>query len=169
MEIHKNTQTSKNEPIISEFSSFEHQKENIFPIKEGRKASSLSLIFGNDSSRQAELEAGHAKFRAELENVHELDDPFDVYNRYIKWAMENYPQGQNPQSNLIQLFERALKAFVHDARYKNDPRYLRCWMQYSKFIGQSKEFFIFLKVNGIGMDLAAYYEEYAEFMEESNR
>ncbi|CAG8521237.1 6112_t:CDS:2 [Diversispora eburnea] len=171
MEIHKDTQTSvKKETIIPEFSSFEHQKENIFPLREGRKASSLSLVFGNDSSsRQAGLEVGHAKFRAELEKIHELDDPFDVYNQYIKWTMENYPQGQNPQSNLIQLFERALKEFVHDTRYKNDPRYLRCWIQYSKFIGQSKEFFIFLKVNGIGMDLAAYYEEYAEFMERLNR
>src|SRR5688572_7728401 len=107
MEIHKNTQTSvKKETIIPEFSSFEHQKENIFPLREGRKASSLSLVFGNDSSsRQAGLEVGHAKFRAELEKIHELDDPFDVYNQYIKWTMENYPQGQNPQSNLIQLFE----------------------------------------------------------------
>ncbi|CAG8760120.1 1888_t:CDS:1, partial [Acaulospora colombiana] len=144
-------------------------KENIYPVKQGRSASSLSRVFSSDpSSRQAELQAGHEQFNAELEMVEELDDPLDVYNRYIKWTMENYPQGQTSQSNLVQLLERASKTFVKDTRYKNDPRYLKCWLQYSKLVGQTKELFMFLKVNGIGMDLAAYYEAYAELMEGLN-
>ncbi|CAI2174175.1 216_t:CDS:2 [Funneliformis geosporum] len=152
---------------IPEFSSFEHQKENILPVKQGRSAAALSQIFSSEpSALYTELQAGHDKFNAELENLDELDDPFDVYDRYIKWTMENYPQASGPHSKVCQLLERASNSFINDARYKNDPRYLRCWLQYSKHVRRLKEHFAFLKSNGIGLDLATYYEEYAELMEE---
>ncbi|RIB13826.1 Mad3/BUB1 homology region 1-domain-containing protein [Gigaspora rosea] len=155
---------------LPEFSSFEHQKENILPLKQGRSSASLSRVFSSDPySLGIDLQAGHAQFKAELENLNELDDPFDVYHRYIKWTMENYPQGQTPQSNLIQLLERASLSFINDSRYKSDPRYLRCWLQYASFVGKTKQLFDFLKVNEIGLNLAAYYEEYAELLESMER
>ncbi|CAB4445658.1 unnamed protein product [Rhizophagus irregularis] len=157
---------SNEQKLIPEFSSFEHQKENILPIKQGRSAATLSQIFSSEpSTRNAELQVGNNKFNAELENLDELDDPFDVYDRYIKWTMENYPQAFGPHSRVCQLLEIASNKFVNDARYKNDPRYLRCWLQYSKHVGKHKELFAFLKSNGIGLDLATFYEEYAEIME----
>ncbi|CAG8804116.1 33969_t:CDS:2 [Gigaspora margarita] len=155
---------------LPEFSSFEHQKENILPLKQGRSSASLSRVFSSDPySLGIDLQTGHAQFKAELENLNELDDPFDVYHRYIKWTMENYPQGQTPQSNLIQLLERASLSFVNDSRYKSDPRYLRCWLQYASFVGKTKQLFDFLKANEIGLNLAAYYEEYAELLESMER
>ncbi|CAG8784367.1 23024_t:CDS:2, partial [Dentiscutata erythropus] len=155
---------------IPEFSSFEHQKENILPLKQGRSSASLSRVFSGDPySLEIDLQAGHAQFKAELENLNELDDPFDVYHRYIKWTIENYPQGQTPQSNLIQLLERASLSFVNDSRYKSDPRYLRCWLQYASFVGKTNQLFDFLKTNEIGLNLAAYYEEYAELLESMER
>ncbi|GES85253.1 hypothetical protein RCL_jg18070.t1 [Rhizophagus clarus] len=158
--------TSSEQKLIPEFSSFEHQKENILPIKQGRSATTLSQIFSSEPSvRNAELQVGNDKFSAELENLNELDDPFEVYDRYIKWTMENYPQAFGPHSRVCQLLETASNSFVNDTRYKNDPRYLRCWLQYSKHVGKHKELFAFLKSNGIGLDLATFYEEYAELME----
>jgi hypothetical protein len=151
---------------IPEFSSFEHQKENILPIKQGRSAATLSQIFSSEPSvRNAELQVVNDKFKAELENIDELDDPFDVYDRYIKWTMENYPQAFGPHSRVCKLLELASNSFVDDTRYKNDPRYLRCWLQYSKHVEKHKELFAFLKSNGIGLDLATFYEEHAELME----
>ncbi|CAG8610442.1 16718_t:CDS:2 [Funneliformis mosseae] len=162
-----NNKEFQHQKNIPEFSSFEHQKENILPVKQGRSAAALSQIFSSEpSALYTELQAGHDKFNAELENLDELDDPFDVYDRYIKWTMENYPQASGPHSKVCQLLERASNSFINDARYKNDPRYLRCWLQYSKHIRRLKEHFAFLKSNGIGLDLATYYEEYAELMEE---
>ena len=163
----KNSESqTPNELYIPEFSSFEHQKENILPVKQGRSAATLSQIFSSEpSTRNAELKIGHDKFNAELENLDELDDPFDVYDRYIKWTMENYPQAFGTHSRVCQLLEHASNSFVNDMRYKNDPRYLRCWLQYSKHAGKLKELFEFLKTNGIGLDLATYYEEYAELTE----
>ncbi|CAG8546661.1 10350_t:CDS:2 [Racocetra fulgida] len=164
--IHHSSTSQEQVNCIPEFSSFEHQKENILPLKQGRSGASLSRVFSGDSySFGIDLQAGHAQFRAELENLNELDDPFDVYHRYIKWTIENYPQGQTPQSNLVQLLERASLSFVNDSRYKSDPRYLRCWLQYANFIGKTKQLFDFLKINEIGINLAAYYEEYAELLE----
>ncbi|CAG8711797.1 10234_t:CDS:1, partial [Cetraspora pellucida] len=164
--IHNSSTSQEQVNCIPEFSSFEHQKENILPLKQGRSGASLSRVFSGDSySFGIDLQAGHAQFRAELETLNELDDPFDVYHRYIKWTIENYPQGQTPQSNLVQLLERASLSFINDSRYKNDPRYLRCWLQYANFVGKTNQLFDFLKINEIGINLAAYYEEYAELLE----
>ena len=80
--------------------------------------------------------------------------------------MENNPQASGPDSELCQLLEKTSNRFVDDIWYKNDPRYLNCWIQYLKCAGKlTKEHFTYLNNNGIGIGLAAFYEEYAEVME----
>ncbi|CAG8480534.1 5192_t:CDS:2 [Paraglomus occultum] len=155
---------------IPEFSSFEHQKENILPLKEGRSAASLSEVFSKDHAlRTTQLASAHATFAAELDTLDELDDPLDVFNRYIKWTIENYPQGHNHESNLIPLLERATRTFKDDERYKKDPRYLRLWLLYAKYVEHPRDIFVFLENNEIGQDLAAFYEEYGALLESVKR
>ncbi len=74
--------------------------------------------------------------------------------------MANYSQ----VSGLYQLLESASYRFVNDVWYKNDLRYLRCWIQYSKHVENPKAFFALLNSNEIGLDLAMFYEEYAEVL-----
>ena len=59
------------------------------------------------------LQTGNNKFKAELENLDELDDPFDVYDCYIKWTMENYSQASGSHSRLRQLLKSASYRFVN--------------------------------------------------------
>ncbi|KAG5458535.1 MAG: Mad3/BUB1 homology region 1-domain-containing protein, partial [Olpidium bornovanus] len=164
------------EPLITEFADFEHAKENILPLREGRSAAALSLLFGprspagTSSSGVAEaLLAGHAAFNEELEGIDEQDDPLDVYARYIRWTVENYPQGNTPGSKLVPLLEQATRVFRDDARYRNDPRYLKIWLLYARNIQSPKDVYAYLMSNSIGTDIAAYYEDYAECLEKEGR
>ncbi|GET01117.1 putative checkpoint protein kinase [Rhizophagus clarus] len=83
-------------------------------------------------------------FKIELENIDELDDSFDVYVRYIKWTMANYSQTPGSRSRLHQLLENA---------------------SYRFHVENLKVLFAFLNRNEIGLNLAIYYEEYAEILE----
>ncbi|CAG8448928.1 10011_t:CDS:2 [Ambispora leptoticha] len=150
--------------------SFEDQKENIIPVKQGRSGVTLSQLFSvAPSKRHEQLQEGHNQFSQELQNLGELDDPLDVYSRYIEWTIQNYPEGHNNESNLIQLLEAATRLFQDDVRYKNDARYLKYWIQYSKYVEQPREIFAFLENKNIGSNYAVYYEEYGTLLERAQK
>ena len=164
------------------FDIIENQKENIQSLPGGRSARELARIFSprdtsdtlatpspndtrtlNDGIRQ--------EFEAELQAIGESDDPLDVYDRYVKWALNAYPTAQStPESGLLPLLERAVRAFLSSAHYKNDPRYLRLWLHYIRLFSDSpRETFAFLARHHIGEELGLFYEEFAAWLESVGR
>ncbi|RKP08328.1 mitotic checkpoint complex, partial [Thamnocephalis sphaerospora] len=153
-----------------ELASIERQKENIMPMKRGRSAAALAQVFSeNNDTRMAHLNEQHKRFQRELEAAADLDDPLDSYYRYVRWTIDNYPQGHNHDSNLVPLLEQCTRTFHQDKRYQNDPRYLRCWLLYAENVKDPQLIFKYLEANNIGQDLAAYYEEYATLLESQGR
>ncbi|KAF9215909.1 hypothetical protein BGZ59_011636 [Podila verticillata] len=145
-------------------------KENIQPIREGRSAQTLSHLFATQlNDRVQELEQQHQQFQHDIEHSEDDDDPLDIYVRYIQWIVENYPQGagQGHDSNLLPVLEQAMKAFKGDERYRNDPRYVRFYVQYSGIVEDPDHIFKFMMANNIGVQLAMLYEEYAEYLEDT--
>jgi len=163
------------------FDIIEDHKENIQALPSGRSAKKLAELF-SPSPLQPQLtpspldskdvnDAIRAEFEAELVAVSESDDPLDIYDRYVRWTLEAYPSAQaTPQSQLHTLLERATKAFVGAAQYKNDPRYVKLWLQYIGFFSDApREAFVFLSRHAIGETLALFYEEYAAWLEGAGR
>ena len=103
------------------------------------------------------------------ENLLDADDPLDPFCRYVRWLQETHPQGQSSQSNLVNTLERATRAFKDDSRYKNDPRYLRLWLAYAECVDEPRDIFLYLEAQGIGMELALFYEEFSLLWESYGR
>ncbi|KAF9430840.1 Mitotic spindle checkpoint component mad3 [Podila epigama] len=144
-------------------------KENIQPIRQGRSAQTLSHLFAaQPDARALELQNQHRQFQHDIANSEDDDDPLDIHVRYIQWIVENYPQGagQGHDSNLLPALEQALKTFKGDDRYRNDPRYVRLYVQYSTIVEDPDHIFKYMLANNIGVQQAMLYEEYAEFLEE---
>lgn len=170
---------SSNEPV--DFDIIEGQKENIQALPSGRSARKLAELFSpsplhkmvtpTPSDTKNVNDCIRAEYEAEIENISESDDPLDVYDRYVRWTLDAYPSAQaSPQSQLHTLLERATKAFVSSAQYKNDPRYLKLWLHYIHFFSDSpRETFVFLSRHAIGESLALFYEEYAAWLEGAGR
>jgi checkpoint serine/threonine-protein kinase len=170
------------EDLIS-FDIIESQKENIQALPSGRSARKLAEIFSpsplsakplatpTPSDTKSINDHIRAEFEAEISTLSESDDPLDVYDRYVRWTLDAYPSAQaTPASQLHVLLERATKAFVGDARYKNDARYLKMWLHYVHFFSDSpRETYLFLSRHGIGEGLALWYEEYAAWLEGAGR
>ncbi|CAO3572973.1 unnamed protein product [Mortierella alpina] len=143
-------------------------RRNIQPIKEGRSAQALARLFeACPVDRAQELALQRQQFLDELEQIEELDDPMDVYARFVKWTMENYPQSaaQGHDSQLMPLLEQAYEMFKGDPIYRNDPRFVKLLMLYAEKVESPLDVFRHMEANGIGSEIAVYYQEYADYLE----
>ncbi len=158
------------DPNIVSFDDIELHKENIEPIREGRSAKALVNAF---SSEPFELKDTQLKerqfFEQQLLEAEELDDPLQPYLDYLDWIIKTYPQGQSVESGLVSLLEKCTSVFKDFEFYKNDPRYLKVWIWYIKYIDSPRDYFQYLSRKKIGLNLATYYEEFAKYLEANNR
>lgn len=161
-------------PHPIDFDTFEHSKENIAPTPRGRSAIALAKAFqpvvrSSPQDVRDNHDAIRAQFEKDIAASTDLDDPLEVWLKYIKWADEAYPQGQSTESGISRLLERCTEKFKNEKQYKSDPRYLRVWLAYSTYSDAPLDIFVFLQRNEVGQNLALYYEEYAAVLEKMNR
>ena len=170
--------TLKMEDLIN-FDIIETHKENIQSLPGGRSAKALAATFAPTCSRPLSTpgdtrnlnEAIREEYELEIIAIADSDDPLDVYDRYVKWTLSAYPSAQaTPESQLRPLLERATKAFQTATHYKNDPRYLKLWLNYIRFFSDApRETFAYLARHNIGEGLALFYEEFAAWLEGAGR
>ncbi|KAF9126522.1 hypothetical protein BGW39_006569 [Mortierella sp. 14UC] len=154
--------------VIVDIDAIELDKENIQPLRQGRSAQTLARLFATQHEDRAQQQAVmHGRFQEELAHIDDLDDPMDVYSRYVKWMIENYPQsaGQGHDSQLSPILERALADYKDDPRYRNDPRFVKLLIIYSEQITNAVDIFSFMESNGIGSEISMFYEELADLLE----
>ena len=165
---------------LIDFDIIETHKENIQSLPGGRSAKALASTFAplTISSRAPSLEdtrnlndAIRHDYEIELAAIADSDDPLDIYDRYVKWTLNAYPSAQaTPESQLRSTLERATKAFQSATHYKNDPRYLKLWLNYIRFFSDApRETFAYLSRHSIGEGLALFYEEFAAWLEGAGR
>lgn len=160
-------------PPTTSFDDIELHKENIQPLASGRSARALAQALSPRASPvtlRGELAVKQAEFEKELKTASELDDPFEVWVRYVNWTVENFPSGNSHDSGLLNLLERATREFLHEEQYKNDPRYVRLWIQYIQNHSDApREAFAYIARHNIGQRLALFYEEFAALLESIGR
>ncbi|KAL2821006.1 Mad3/BUB1 homology region 1-domain-containing protein [Aspergillus cavernicola] len=167
---------------LIDFDIIENQKENIQSLPGGRSARELARIFSprdpsdklaspSPNDTRTLNDAIRQEYEAELQAIGDSDDPLDIYDRYVKWALNAYPTAQaTPESGLLPLLERAVKSLLSSPHYKNDPRYLRLWLHYIRLFSDSpRETFAFMARHHVGEGLALFYEEFAGWLESAGR
>ncbi|KAL5339412.1 Mad3/BUB1 homology region 1-domain-containing protein [Aspergillus crustosus] len=167
---------------LIDFDIIENQKENIQSLPGGRSARELARIFSprdpsdklaspSPNDTRTLNDAIRQEYELELQAIGDSDDPLDIYDRYVKWALNAYPSAQStPESGLLPLLERAVKSFLSSPHYKNDPRYLRLWLHYIRLFSDSpRETFAFMARHHVAEGLALFYEEFAAWLETAGR
>ncbi|WFD19944.1 non-specific serine/threonine protein kinase [Malassezia caprae] len=153
---------------ITPFEKIEAQKENVQPRARGRSAHALSTALGMPPKERHDMLA--AQRREHEAHVHstenaEADDPLEAWCTYVKWCIDNYPDGKSAESGIVPLLERATRTFRASEQYRNDSRYLRLWILYAQHTDVPRDIFQFLLANEIGTNLASLYEELANVLE----
>ncbi|XP_064420771.1 mitotic checkpoint serine/threonine-protein kinase BUB1 beta [Latimeria chalumnae] len=136
-------------------------KENVQPLKQGRSISTLqNALTQQDGLSHATIQQQKQAFEAEI-RFYTGDDQLDVWDRYIKWTEQAYPQG-GKESNLSAVLERAVERFSKEQKYNSDPRYLDLWLKFAGFCSEPLDVYNYLHGQGIGISLAALYIAWAE-------
>ncbi|KAJ6414259.1 hypothetical protein OIU84_006973 [Salix udensis] len=99
---------------------------------------------------------------------YEGDDPLLPWIECIKWVQEAFPQGGD-SSGLILIYEQCVRAFWHSDLYKDDPRFLKVWLEYAENCVDAEVIYSFLDANEIGKSQSAYYLAYALHMESKSK
>ncbi|KAL0915297.1 hypothetical protein M5K25_015703 [Dendrobium thyrsiflorum] len=144
---------------------WELYKENVKPLKRGRKVEILNDALksqANNAARKSLLETRRKMIDAIDE--YKGDDPLQPWIDCIKWVQESFPTGGDC-SGLVVIYEQCVRNFWHDERYKDDQRYLKVWLEYAENCTDAEVIFQFLQANQIGQSYSAFYAAYALHME----
>ena len=158
----------KSSTPITPFEAIESQKENVQPRARGRSAHALSTTLSmHHKERQETLAAQRREWeeRVNGEENQDSDDPLEAWCSYVKWCIDNYPEGKSSESGIVPLLERVTRLFRESEQYQNDSRYLRLWILYAQHTDVPRDVFQFLLSNEIGTKLASLYEELANVLE----
>uniref|UniRef100_A0A8C6D3G7 BUB1 mitotic checkpoint serine/threonine kinase B n=1 Tax=Moschus moschiferus TaxID=68415 RepID=A0A8C6D3G7_MOSMO len=153
--------SAPSEVMSLEGDEWELSKENVQPLRQGRIMSTLQgALAQQESACNTTLQQQKRAFESEI-RFYAGNDPLDVWDRYINWTEQNYPQG-GKESNMSTLLERAVEALQGEKRYYNDPRFLSLWLKLGHLCNEPLDMYSYLHNQGIGISLAQFYISWAE-------
>uniref|UniRef100_W5KZ69 BUB1 mitotic checkpoint serine/threonine kinase Bb n=1 Tax=Astyanax mexicanus TaxID=7994 RepID=W5KZ69_ASTMX len=135
-------------------------KENIQPLRRGRAISALHQALQQQEGSSAALNQQKQAYETEL-RMYDGDDPLDVWDRYIKWTEQNYPQGGKESSFSI-LLERVVMKFTEEKKYHNDARYVDLWIRFAEGCSDPLDVYRYMQSQGIGTMQASFYISWSE-------
>ncbi|XP_062947670.1 mitotic checkpoint serine/threonine-protein kinase BUB1 beta [Cynocephalus volans] len=149
------------EAMSLEGDEWELSKENVQPLRQGRIMSTLQgALAQQESACNTTLQQQKRAFECEI-RFYTGNDPLDVWDRYINWTEQNYPQG-GKESNMSTLLERAVEALQGEKQYYSDPRFLNLWLKLGHLCNEPLDMYSYLHNQGIGVSLAQFYISWAE-------
>ncbi|XP_067100029.1 mitotic checkpoint serine/threonine-protein kinase BUB1 beta [Osmerus mordax] len=135
-------------------------KENIQPLKGGRAIAALNQALSLQEGFSSATNQHKQAFESEL-RLYEGDDPLDVWDRYVKWTEQTFPQG-GKESNLSVLLERAVMRFTKENKYHNDVRYVDLWIKFAENCPEPLDVYRYMQAQGIGTMQASFYIAWSE-------
>ncbi|KAM4624751.1 mitotic checkpoint serine/threonine-protein kinase BUB1 beta [Polymixia lowei] len=140
---------------------WELSKENIQPLRRGRDISALhQALSQQQEGLSSAINQQKQAFESEL-RIYNGDDPLDVWDRYIKWTEQTFPQG-GKESNLGTLLEQAATLFTDEKKYHNDPRYVDLWVKFAETCSEPLDIYRYMQAQGIGVAQTSLYIAWSE-------
>ncbi|XP_059209389.1 mitotic checkpoint serine/threonine-protein kinase BUB1 beta [Centropristis striata] len=140
---------------------WELSKENIQPLRRGRTISALhQALSQQQDGLSSAINQQRQAFESEL-RMYDGNDPLDVWDRYIKWTEQTFPQG-GKESNLVALLEQVVGRFTEEKKYHEDPRYVDLWIKFAENCQEPLDIYRYMQAQGIGVTQASLYIAWSE-------
>lgn len=125
---------------------FDTAKENIQPLRQGRRADRLETALSEQSKETLELEKKWGNlnnlkqkcrfkrafnFRQHEDAITKYEglDPLSAWYEYICWIEQAFPSG-GTESGLDEVVLKCIVHFENDTRYKQDRRMIKLYIKY---------------------------------------
>lgn len=99
-------------------------------------------------------------------STREIDDPLNDHMDRLRHLLSNDNSTKvapdKHQHDLQCALHSAVFQFEDDPRYRNDPRYVRCWLLYASFLRDPTWAYQWMQHKRIGEYVAAFYEQAAD-------
>ncbi|KAL1124502.1 hypothetical protein AAG570_001128 [Ranatra chinensis] len=142
--------------------TLELSKENIQPLKQGRKAGQLGLALQAQTNSEIQQQILKERYNYELLiRMYEGDDPLQPRYDYVAWIEQTFPK-HGPETNLIPLLEDTIATYKDDPRYTNDERFIKLIIKYIETQLNRLEIYQLVYGQGIGTKCAYFYKAWAE-------
>lgn len=154
-------ESDKNAPVAGpSIASWEQQKENIQPIKQGRKLESLmealNLVTDNEG-KKATIQAHNEQFNKEMEQLKDdYDKQLDLWVKHIDWLEQHVPDG-GKVNGITNAIESCIETYYNMNQFKQDERLFEIFMKFKLFCDEPIEVFGFMYANSICTLLARFY------------
>jgi len=171
--------------------AWELSKENVLPLRAGRRVKCLNEAVARDSlSQDAALREERHVFETELrgcalsgggvggagagastdESTESSKDNLiqllDIWHRYVNWTEQNYPSGKE----INEILQRSLQAFPEAtgdmARVADQPDYVDLWLKLANQREEPGDIFQFMYSKKIGRSCGTFYEQWAWHLED---
>ncbi|VVC45745.1 Protein kinase domain,Mad3/Bub1 homology region 1,Serine/threonine-protein kinase, active [Cinara cedri] len=143
-------------------------KENIKPLKQGRKPIQLETALQAQSNSEIQQKLNKSKDLFENAiRLYEGDDPLAPRLEYIKWLEQIYLK-TGPQSNLMPLIEETVHKFKNDPKYKQDPRFVEILVNFIENQSNAVELFQTVYNQGLGTMCSLFYRAWADLLDRYN-
>ena len=173
-------------PAGAKGGAWELSKENVLPLRAGRRVQCLNVAVARDSlSQDSALREERHVFETELrgctlaglvgagestETVSTSPDHLvqllDIWHRYVVWTEQNYPSGKE----INEILQRSLQAFPEAtgdmARVADQPDYVDLWLKLAHQREELGDIFQFMYSKKIGRGSATFYEQWAWHLED---
>lgn len=130
-------------------------KENSRPTKAGRNPATAGLRSrapGEADPRIADRERHLAAIKA----TEATPTPLAAWVTYVRWIQDAYPTG-GIESGLLSTLESVTRLYAGDARFTNDPEYVKLWVTYADLLSDPADVFRYMNERGIGQSVALFY------------
>lgn len=151
---------AENEIVKIDETQWDNYKENIQPLKQGRRIEDLmrSLsLFDKVKLKQKLLEDRKVLLNKQLEETKDdLNKHFNVWYEYIDWLEQNFPD-LGKTSNITQAIESCIEIYYDKKQFKQDKRLFNIFMKFKRFCDEPTEIFGFMYANSISILLSEFY------------
>ena len=149
---------------IESGTNWEDSKENVQPLRSGRKASFLKAALQPSAEVNQHLIEQRQKFEEEILAGENSFDPLDSWDKYLKWTQQNFLIGENKKTYEA-ILRKFIVKFLKFEQYKNDPRYINAWILMARNSENPEDIFSYMKSEGLGLKCATFYISWAEELE----
>ncbi|KAF6210491.1 hypothetical protein GE061_013597 [Apolygus lucorum] len=143
-------------------------KENIQPLKQGRRANKLglALLAQDDVEIQEQLLKEREQHELEI-MTYDGPDPLEPRYVYVHWIEQSCPK-HGRELNLIPLLEDTIMLFKEEDRYKQDTRFIELIVKYIETQENQIELYQMVYAQGLGTKCASFYKAWADQLDMIN-
>jgi len=140
---------------VVEEHEWEKCKENIKPLKGGRRIGEVLAALKNDTEYANKM---IQTFEMQLRVLEDEVQLLEKWSEYISWTQQHFISSTHES---LDLMKRCVKHFKNKPQFKSNDKFVKIWIKISGLTIEADDIFMYMFEQGIGTSMSLFYKEWA--------